>query len=108
VDSALYPFYRGEKTIRRYQKPWHQASPCNAFWIGLQKAIKRAAHKARIHKQTGCHTLRHSFATHLLENGHNIRVLQKLMGHADVKCTEIYTHVMNNGIDKTVSPLDTL
>ena len=75
---------------------------------GLQKAIKRAVHKARIHKQAGCHTLRHSFATHLLENGTSIRVVQKLMGHADVKTTEIYTHVMNSDIDKTVSPLDTL
>ena len=56
---------------------------------GLQKAIKRALHKARIHKQAGCHTLRHSFATHLLENGTNIRVVQKLMGHADVNTNAI-------------------
>jgi len=75
---------------------------------GLQKAIKRAVAKARIRKQAGCHTLRHSFATHLLENGTSIRVVQKLMGHANVKTTEIYTHVMNSDIDKVVSPLDAL
>jgi len=75
---------------------------------GLQKAVKRAVQQARIRKPAGCHTLRHSFATHLLENGTSIRVVQKLMGHADVKTTEIYTHVMNSDIDKVVSPLDTL
>lgn len=75
---------------------------------GLQKAVKRALNQAKIYKKAGCHTLRHSFATHLLENGANIRVVQKLMGHADVKTTEIYTHVMNSDIDQTVSPLDTL
>jgi site-specific recombinase XerD len=54
------------------------------------------------------HTLRHSFATHLLENGTNIRIVQELMGHKDVKTTEIYTHVMNKDIDSVKSPLDLL
>ena len=75
---------------------------------GLQKAIKRATLQAGIHKQIGCHTLRHSFATHLLENGVNIRVLQDLLGHADVKTTEIYTHVMDRDIRALQSPLDRL
>ena len=75
---------------------------------GVQKAVKTALGKAKIYKKAGCHTLRHSFATHLLENGTNIRVVQQLMGHADVKTTEIYTYVMNSDIDKTVSPLDSL
>ena len=75
---------------------------------GLQKAVKRAVTQAGIHKKAGCHTLRHSFATHMLENGINIRVLQTLMGHADVKTTEIYTHVMKKDIDAIQSPLDQL
>ncbi len=75
---------------------------------GLQKAVKRAAEFAGIDKKVGCHTLRHSFATHMLENGVNIRVLQELLGHADVKTTEIYTHVMARDIRKLESPLDRL
>jgi len=73
---------------------------------GLQKAVKRAAQQAGIDKRVGCHTLRHSFATHMLENGVNIRVLQELLGHADVKTTEIYTHVMARDIRNLQSPLD--
>ncbi len=73
---------------------------------GLQKAVKRAAEQVGIDKKVGCHTLRHSFATHMLENGVNIRVLQELLGHADVKTTEIYTHVMARDIRRLESPLD--
>ncbi len=73
---------------------------------GLQKAVKRAAKKAGIDKRVTCHTLRHSFATHMLEHGINIRVLQELMGHKDVKTTEIYTHVMDRDISRLNSPLD--
>ncbi|MBI5184205.1 MAG: integron integrase [Nitrospinae bacterium] len=75
---------------------------------GLQKAVKAASDRAGIQKRVGCHTLRHSFATHMLENGVNIRVLQTLLGHADVKTTEIYTHVMQRDIDGLQSPLDRL
>ena len=73
---------------------------------GLQKAMRRAVKATGITKSASCHTLRHSFATHLLENGVNIRTVQKLMGHKDVKTTEIYTHVMQQNIDAVISPLD--
>ncbi len=75
---------------------------------GLQKAVKRAVDRAGITKRVGCHTFRHCFATHMLENGVNIRVVQELMGHADLKTTEIYTHVMQKDIDAVRSPLDAL
>ncbi len=73
---------------------------------GLQKAVKTAVDRTGITKRATCHTLRHSFATHLMENGVNIRVVQELMGHADVKTTEIYTHVMQKDLNAVVSPLD--
>jgi len=72
----------------------------------LQKSVSAARIKANITKRVTPHTLRHSFATHLLENGENIRVLQVLLGHNDVKTTEIYTHVMQKKHDKVKSPLD--
>ena len=75
---------------------------------GLQKAVKRAARRAGLDKHVTCHTLRHSFATTMLENGINIRVLQELMGHADVKTTERYTHVMDKDISRISSPLEDL
>lgn len=72
----------------------------------LQKAVSNANKKANIIKRVSPHTLRHSFATHLLENGENIRMLQTLLGHKDVKTTEIYTHVMQKNHDSIKSPLD--
>jgi len=75
---------------------------------GLQKAIRNVYRKVGITKRVTTHTLRHSFATHLLEVGTNIRVVQKLLGHADVKTTEIYTHVLQSNLSAVVSPFDKL
>lgn len=74
----------------------------------LQKAMKRAIRQAGIVKHGSVHTLRHSFATHLLEDGYDIRTLQELLGHKDIKTTQIYTHVLNKGAGGVRSPLDTL
>lgn len=74
----------------------------------LQKSVKKAKEMAKINKKVTTHTFRHSFATHLLEAGTNIRVVQKLLGHADVKTTEIYTHVLQQNLQTVNSPLDML
>ena len=73
---------------------------------GLRKAIRQAAKRVDIFKPVGPHTLRHSFATHLLENGYDIRTVQELLGHKDVRTTMIYTHVLNRGGLAVRSPLD--
>jgi integron integrase len=94
--SAIRSPERGTKTVCRF----HTAS---SF---LQKAVKRAMAAAQITKHGGCHTFRHSFATHLLQGGYDIRTIQELMGHNNLNTTMIYTHVLNKGGKGVTSPLD--
>lgn len=119
LPNALAKKYRNAA----WETPWQYAFPSKTRSIdprsgkerrhhvlesGLQKAVKAAVRRTGMDKRATVHTLRHSFATHMLENGTNIRVLQELLGHADVKTTEIYTHVMRKDLDGSKSPLDRL
>jgi integron integrase len=95
------------------QKRWHSAvtgqqGRHHVHETILQRAVREAAKRAGVVKHVGCHTFRHSFATHLLESGYDIRTIQELLGHRDLSTTMIYTHVLNKGGLGVKSPLDGL
>ena len=97
VFPAAREYWHQESAVRRT----HHIHP-----TVLQRAVSAAGTRAGVAQRVGCHTFRHSFATHLLESGADIRTVQELLGHKDVKTTMLYTHVLNRGGLGVRSPLD--
>jgi integron integrase len=117
LPSALRAKYPGAPR----EWPWQWVFPATRRYVdpvtgeqrrhhvhetALQRAVRAAALAVGLHKPVSCHTLRHSFATHLLEAGYDIRTIQKLLGHQDIRTTMVYTHVVNRGPLGVKSPLD--
>jgi site-specific recombinase XerD len=99
---AYYKKYRPQKYL-------FEGQPCEQYSVrSTQQIFKNALRKAGINKSVGIHSLRHSYATHLLEQGTDVRFIQELLGHKDLKTTLIYTEVSNNSIRNVKSPLDNL
>lgn len=97
----LFPASGYSREPRTGENLRHHVHPSN-----LQKAVRQAARRAGVEKPVSPHTFRHCFATHLLQNGYDIRTVQELLGHKDVRTTMIYTHVLQRGGLAVKSPLD--
>ncbi len=100
VYKPNYYLFEGQGSTKENPIPYASRS--------IQATLKESARKAGITKNISVHTLRHSFATHLLEHGTDLRYIQNLLGHESSKTTEIYTHVTTKGFDQIKSPLDQL
>ena len=100
IWQYVFPSERLSKDPRTGITRRHHASES-----GLQKAVSQAGRSVGLNKRISCHTFRHSFATHLLQQGYDIRTVQELLGHKEVKTTMVYTHVLNRGGLAVRSPL---